>query len=168
MGITHKHTGIDPAKMLAKIAEEYGDAYVSVGVHTNENGDYEGTNVTTAQVALWNEFGTTRPGAKYPTPERSFLRSTEREQRAGTTKLQATLLAECLTGKMNPEKALKTLGTRLMFAVQNKIKSNIAPPNAPWTLRRKKELKQGTTTLIATGQLLRSIKFEVHTGKPPE
>ena len=159
--LTIKRKGPDIRANLRNARGQFAKAYVTVGVQRAEGQqDYEGTDVTVAQVALWNEFGT--PNAEHPTPERSFMRSTMRENRGLIEQWRKEALLNVITKGWTVEKALTMVGYRMVVLVQNKIKSNIPPENAPWTLERKERLNQGTNTLIATGKLLRSIGFQVH------
>jgi|SRR6185503_4048865 len=152
-------------RKLIDMNARFPNACVTIGVHSGA-GDYEGTNVSVSRVALWNEFGT--PNARYPTPERSFLRSTLKDNRDKIAAWREEAIRNILEKDWTAEKALSMVGLRIQFLVQNRIRSNIPPPNAPGTLNGmfgkpgKIELGQGTNTLIATGKLLRSISFQVH------
>lgn len=167
---------------LEKIAKSTDGAYVTVGVH-DDAGQYEGkqelqhvatrharkvfkmVNVapTVAQVAAWNEFGTGK------IPERSFLRSTLTEQTGNLARWRIEALRNIATNGWPVTKALEMIGLRLQVKIQNKIKSNVPPPNAPSTVERKKEKGIAPRTLIETTLLLRSIRYKVFVpeGMPP-
>lgn len=103
-----------------------------------------------------NEFGT-RDGH---VPERSFMRSTVDEQRTSYSGVLASVLrvADSVSAL---ERGLGRLGLRGVRDVQRKITSNVPPPNAPSTVRR----KGSTGTLRDTGRLRQSIDFEVTLGR---
>lgn len=157
---------------LEKTMKEIQQGYVLVGVHedagqyTNEDGT-RGPMV--AEVAMWNEFGTRT------SPERSFMRSATDENMPRINAWREELLSDIFTGKKTVSKALAALGFRIQTLIQNKIKSNVPPPNAPSTVAHKqgagtlpkggsaKEMIAGskTGTLIDSGLMLRSITFKV-------
>ena len=157
IGIKSKVKRTNP-KALKKIIEEMrrveSGPYVSVGVH-GDAGEYpDGTSVYT--VAMANEFGTEN------IPERSFMRAPIAEKRTligSWVKGFAKLIVE---SKETVAHALESIGFRVQVIVQNAIKSNIAPENAPSTIARKERLGVPQRTLIETGLLLRSIGYKVH------
>lgn len=168
-GITYMKTssrttkkGPDVRKLIRTVRSGYEGAFVTVGVQGSSGGDYADSNVTVAQVALWNEFGT--PNAEHPTPERSFIHSTLNENKDLIEKWRVQGVVNVMTKGWPVRKALEMLGMRMVVLIQNKIKSNIPPENAAWTLERKKALDQGTDTLMATKKLSQSISFVVHMG----
>ncbi len=130
------------------------DAYVSVGVHEGAGSYPDGQSVV--EVALWNEYGTRT------IPERSFLRSTVDENIPLLNSWREEMIGKVLHEGWTVHKALEAIGFRLQVLIQNKIKSNVPPPNAPSTVAHKKAEGVAPDTLIETGLLLRSITFEVH------
>lgn len=110
-------------------------------------------------VALWNEYGT-----RY-IPERSFIRATIVENMGLLDNWRQAVLQKIMVGRATPYKGLSIIGMRVRLLIQNKIKSNISPENAPRTLARKRALKYGDRTLIMTGLLLRSITYAITLGK---
>lgn len=151
--------GPDHLAKLIALTKEIQGAYVTIGVHQGAE-DYKGRAVSVAQVALWNEFGT--PNAKHPIPERSFLRATMHINKAKIDKWRALGIENMLYKGWSAQQALEMLGFRIQILVQNRIKSNIKPKNAAWTLRDKRARDQGSRTLIATKHLLQSITYRVH------
>jgi hypothetical protein len=178
--VTDKDLGWD--KLFSQV-KEIADARgmrVRVGVLDGDGGDAreEGSDLSVAEIAAVNEFGTEDGHI----PERSFLRSTFDEEREGLADLGRELFAKILFDGMKAETALGQMGTRLASAVRDKIRSNIPPLNAPSTALRKamkgrtkrlfskapKTLGQGLAqvgavavvkTLIDTGRLLGSITW---------
>lgn len=144
-------------KKLAKRLEGFDKAYVTVGVH-EDAGSYPGGSPTVAEVALWNEFGT-----RY-IPERSFLRSTIDENSALIDRWREEAISKIIAGKWSVEKALEALGFRVQVLVQNKIRSNVPPPNAPATVAQKAKYGVPPQTLINTGLMLRSVAYRVVLG----
>lgn len=140
----------------------FESAFVSIGVHEGAGEYDDGTSVL--EVALFNEFGTRS------IPERSFLRSTIDENESLINTWREELLRKIIDEDWSVEKALEAIGFRIQTLIQNKIKSNVPPPNSPATIKRKqalgvlgKEVFEGrTSTLIESGLLLRSITYQVH------
>lgn len=106
-----------------------------------------------AEVATWNEFGTSDGHV----PARSFMRSTFDERRAELVEVQRKALDAVAAGKMTTEQALHVIGEWFQGAVQKKIVDLRDPPNAPATI----EAKGSSNPLIDTGQLRQSITHEV-------
>lgn len=105
-----------------------------------------------APYAACNEFGTAR------IPPRPFMRNTLERERENWIRNVGAALANGLS----PEQALELVGTRMAEAIQTTIKSNLPPPNAPSTIRRKNREEAGRAgTLVDTGALLKSITHQV-------
>lgn len=130
-----------------------GVSRVEIGVVKSEK--HTGSETTIAQVAAWNEFGTDN------IPERSFLRSTIKEERSRIKKEMRTMLPKIAKGELTTDNALGRLGTFTAGKVQKKIVDLRTPPNAPST----RFLKKSTNPLIDTGQLLQSVTYRVRKGK---
>lgn len=141
---------------------------VTVGIH--QDAVYpDGTPV--AHVAAWNEFGTTRTvmGADgkthqvVHTPERSFIRSSVRENEEKTRKWRAELVQKIGSSpQWTTAKALDAMGFRLREVIRNKIKSNVPPPNAPRTLAAKRLAGVPERTLMFSEHMLNSVTYQVH------
>jgi len=148
-----KVTGQERVERIKKIAEESKGSYVSVGVH-EDAGQYEdGTSVV--DVALWNEFGTENM------PSRSFVRSAIDDNAEKIGRWREEMLGKMINEGWSLEKVLTAMGFRIQVLVQNKIKSNIPPPNAESTLAAKAKDGVGSNTLIWSGLMLRSVAFKV-------
>jgi hypothetical protein len=107
---------------------------------------------TIAEYATYNEFGTK------DIPQRSFLRSTYDEQIGKWERQLENGIKGILNMDTNTSRVWDLLGVKAKGDVQNKLRSNIAPQNAPSTIKAK---GSGKTTLFNTGALLRAITYEV-------
>jgi len=147
-------------KAFATLAKRLADAdraYVTVGIH-EDAGRYPGPDAPlVSEVAWWNEFGTSE------IPERSFFRSTFTQKAADIEKIKKEELKKIMDGKSTVTKSLSVIGFRAQVMVQNKIKSNIPPPNAPSTKKAKAREypANANRTLMASELLLRSVTFKV-------
>lgn len=117
---------------------------VKVGVQSESGGEL-------VNVATWNEYGT------HTIPARSFVRAAIDQGAADIGKHAAELGGQVLDGKLSTETALGRLGLSAARKIQEQIRSNVPPPNAPSTVRAKGSSK----TLINTGQLRQSIRHKV-------
>lgn len=101
-----------------------------------------------AQVAFWNEFGTSRA------PPRPFFRTTIAKESAtwGDNLGKAVVFY-----KYDGELALRAVGQAMRDDVEASIQRWTTPPNAPSTIARKGFDKP----LIHTAVMLRSPDFEV-------
>ncbi len=141
-------------KFAKSMKTGFGKSYVTVGVHEDAGSYPDGTPV--AEVAIYNEFGTENA------PERSFMRSTMKETQQRRKEWTRQALQKVIQGKIGETKALEMIGMRMQVAVQNKIKSNVPPPNAPSTRASKDRRGVAQRTLIDSGLMLRSITYKVH------
>lgn len=107
----------------------------------------DGTPV--AQVAYWNEFGTSRA------PMRSFFRPTILQKQKGWGVLLTTLLQR----GAEVEQAMGLLGERIKDDITTAIVDFANPPNAPSTAARKGFGKN--KPLIDTGQMQRAVAWEL-------
>ena len=134
------------AKRIVAEAKRIKGSFTTIGVQ--DTGEYyEEGLVTVAEVAFWNEFGTST------SPERSFLRSTIDENRPDLDKLTAALIKEILLGKIDTEKALQKIGLKIQELIKKKILEYNEIPNALSTVAR----KGFNNPLVNTRRLWRSI-----------
>lgn len=114
-----------------------------------------------AQKLAWSEFGTmTAP----PRPTLSV--TTDRLRPAIDRAIRADVQA-VLDGKgrgVTGQEVLADVGRDLAEEVQNAIDGNTAPPLAKSTLAARRR-GQGDRTLVASGEMLRSIKVETSADK---
>lgn len=186
-GTTDTYTGNGRA-FLAQMVALKSKPFVKIGVLQEEfdkakdekkNGVLSTDSIVTLGiVAVANEFGTDAAngysdqvfadrrsgggsgvGAGQHTPERSFIRSTADAKKNGEWRIAAEgYRVEIVNGRMTTDRALGLMGARIKKDVQEKIRSQVPPPNAPSTIAA----KGSDHPLINTGQLLNSIDFEVH------
>jgi hypothetical protein len=151
-------TGKEDAKKVRDRLKTLGKAYVTIGVH-DDAGKYSEGNPPpdVVEVALWMEYGTET------IPERSFIRSTVDENVSKINQWREEAVRKIIFERLSVEKALESIGIKVQFLIQNKIKSNVPPPLAPSTKAAKQRKGVAPVTLIDTGLLLRSITYKVHT-----
>lgn len=131
---------------LANALKKYSEMNASVRVGVLENATYpDGTPV--AMVAFWNEYGTKT------SPVRAFFRTTVSDQKKNWVLSVQNLM------KMHddPKKVMGLIGEHMRGQIVQSINTWTDPPNAPYTVRMKGFQKP----LVDTGQLMRSISFEV-------
>lgn len=125
-------------KRIFRETNSLADKAVLVGLHGE-----------TAERGAYNEYGTAF------IPERSFMRSAFDENQSKLSKAAARLYQAVQDDKMTPDQALGLLGEMHQGQIQEKILSNIPPPNAPATVKAKKTSK----TLVDTGQMRQSVRW---------
>jgi predicted RNase H-related nuclease YkuK (DUF458 family) len=164
--VTTTVRGDDEAKRIKDLIKKAGGAYVTIGIHKDAGKYPDGTDVVS--VALWNEFGTST------SPERSFFRSAVDGNESLINKWREEAIQNMVEKKWTVKKALELVGFRVQTLIQNKIKSNVPPPNAPSTIAEKRRTgvspKSGakpgfadrTGTLIDSGLMLRSVTFRTY------
>lgn len=136
--------GKEISKALSAIAEKMSG---SVKVGFLEGATYpDGTSV--AQVAFWNEFGTTR------IPSRPFFRTMISRESPGWGVLLAGAAKHY---DYNSDTILKLMGTQIAEQLQQSIVGWKDPPNAPSTVR----IKGFNKPLIHTSHMQNSVDFEV-------
>ena len=150
---------MDVTGSLLDLVQELGDydgrATLRVGVMENARNIDTGEPV--APYAAANEFGTSR------IPGRPFLRATIDAKGHEW----AAYLGRAIRASVPLQEALELTGERMKSDVKATIAGNMAPANAPSTIRRKlRQEDEGggmmhSGTLIETGSLLRSIEYEV-------
>ena len=131
---------------LAKALSKYKDMNASLRVGVLEDATYpDGTPV--AMVAFWNEYGTKTA------PVRAFFRTT-----VSNNKKNWVLSIQNLVKMHEPEKAMGLMGEHIKDQIVQSIIGWSEPPNAPYTVKK----KGFNNPLIRTGQLSRSISYEVN------
>lgn len=123
---------------------------ISIGIHKSA-GSHDNSDLTVAQVAAYNEFGARG------VPERSFMRSTMRENRIEYTLIISRIIKRISSGSGgNYKNAMGKVGMRIQNDIQRKIVDIKTPPNAQSTIDRKKS----SNPLIDTGQMVNSVRWE--------
>jgi phage gpG-like protein len=117
--------------------------------------------VTVAEYASWNEFGVrNKANTGWKIPPRSFLRSTIDERQQEYVLRLSNLISAAIGENANGDDAETIVGKLAESAVgdvKQKIVRLRTPPNAPYTIRKKKS----TNPLIDTGRLLNSIVHKI-------
>lgn len=135
-------------------------SYVTVGVH-EDAGTYEAEPgkepVPVSKVGWWLENGTQNM------PARPFFYPTLAHYRQKIARLKAQGAAAVAYQGVSIELALARQGFAVQSWVQNAIKSNVPPSLTRAYLRRRKKdfPESGSRTLIASGLLLRSVRYKV-------
>lgn len=118
---------------------------VTTGIHSKDNKRYPDSNVTTAEVGSYQEFGTSK------LPPRMWLRIFK-----FVTKYKRELSSIVATA-FNENKNANGVLTDIGGYQKERIKERILDD----TVRPKSNNVTGTT-LVDTGQLVKSIDYEVH------
>lgn len=114
----------------------------------NDTGTTERRPLTVADVATFNEFGTSR------IPQRSFIRAWFDENQEFIAETLRSQLKLVIAGKLTAEKAGNRIALACEGSMKQRISRGIPPPNAPATIERKGSSKP----LIDTGQLRNAIR----------
>lgn len=168
-------------KALRDLMKQFGGAEVTIGVYADAT-PYPGGQ-TVAEVALWNEFGTTK------IPERSFFRSAVDDNQGAIDGLVEKMWTQALEADSNTASAkmkvvklyLNKIGFLVKTLIEAKITSNLPPPYGTGKgkatseeIARRQEYKRkagaimGSNTLVWTGHLLKSISYVVKIGSSKE
>ncbi len=128
--------------------------FVKIGIQSdagNHPSSKAGDIVTVVSIATFNEFGTSK------IPERSFIRSTMDEEKAGLIRKTRALFFQMASGRMTTKRALSILGQLITAKIKRKITVLKKPPNAPITIKR----KGSSNPLIDTGFMRQKIRDEL-------
>ena len=143
-------------KGFEKLLDRSGPGATKVGF-IKGLGKHPGSKANIAEIAAWNEFGTTNADGSVRIPERPFLRTTIAEQSKTTyPTMLKSLLGEILTGKLRTSRAIGLLGAKAVADVRAKIVAISDPENADLTVRKKKS----SNPLIDTGLMRQSVSWE--------
>jgi hypothetical protein len=118
--------------------------------------------ISLVEAAWYNEYGTdrvTKSGARVPhVPPRPFIGTTADEQKGAVGRLMTKLGGLIIDGVKTVKDALAVVGEFVQGKIQMKIRAIRDPANAPSTIKR----KGSSNPLIATAQMLQSIRYEVN------
>lgn len=140
---------IDDLKFVT-VLDGLANTYVDVGILAEEGGQLiDGGEATLAQIAYWNEFGTSKIPAR--PAFRQFVAGdvSARASDQLTEDLQRARTSE------EAELALARLGERMAEGLWQAIDNFIAPPNAEATVKEKGFNKP----LVRTGRMRDSIAW---------
>jgi hypothetical protein len=153
--LTDKDRGL--RRVFETIAALDGGRKVKVGVLADGAGGErpEGSDLTIAEIAAVQEFGTTNGHV----PARSFLRATFDATREELVVLGAGLFSRVVFNGFPYDKALGILGLKLATDTKKAITSGpgIPPPLAPKTIAA----KGSSRPLVDTGALVRAITWVI-------
>ena len=127
------------------------------------NPDQVGMSI--AQVARFNEFGTSRIVTSEDgktetvehTPARPFMRFAYVKFEAKRTEVQAKIGAKIIDGKISAEQGLAQIGLAMEGEIVDSIKNGPWPPNAPSTVKA----KGFNAPLRDTKQMFKSVSSKV-------
>lgn len=143
-------------KVTLKINQKLVDGIKQLKSSKLEIGWFEGTSyddgLPVAQVAYWQEYGTTRDGKKF-IPPRPFLRNTVSDKRKDWKDHLEKDLEKVVQGNMELEQALNRLGTEATADIKESIAEFSNPPNAPATIKK----KGFNDPLVDTGTMLLTV-----------
>jgi len=128
------------------LLDAIGSADVTVGLHEEDGGRLKAES-TVAQLAYWNEFGTSNIPAR--AAYRQYADSSALTE-AGRALLRDLARATDATGAQS---ALGDFGTKLAQGLWRHVDSFSNPPNAPYTIKK----KGFNDPLVETGQTRDSI-----------
>lgn len=138
-------------KIVRELGKVKNAPYVKIGI-LSEAGSYEtGGNANLADVATWNEFGTSR------IPSRPFMAQTFDLFQQETKSFIENEHGKVLDGKQSEEQALAKIGVFYQGKTQETFVKGEFAANAPFTVERKGSSKP----LIDTGRLRQSITHQV-------
>lgn len=143
----HDRLTDDGKRFLAQI-KELEQLQVRVGFQAGEAVEEDGVDI--ANIAMWNEVGTSRA------PSRPFLRMSVDDNADKISKMCQAQVKRLAQGGTAQE-ILQTLGTFQKGLVQAKIGDGAFKPNAPATIRK----KESDHPLIDTGRMRQSVGFVI-------
>jgi len=135
---------------LDRVLREIRGLNVSVGIHRGEVDPESGTTV--AMIGAVNEYGSEDGHV----PERSFMRSTFKEEIKKYRSNIQQIIKSVIAGKYTARVGMGRLGKLAELDIKAKISSGIEPANAISTI----EKKGSSGTLRDDGQLIASIRWE--------
>lgn len=138
----------DEGKRFFAAIKELEKLQVRVGFQAGEAAEKDGVDI--ANIAMWNEVGTSRA------PSRPFLRMSVDDNTDKISKMcqaQVKRLAQGATA----QEILQTLGAFQKGLIQAKIGDGEFKPNAASTIRKKKS----DHPLIDTGRMRQSVSFVI-------
>ena len=107
--------------------------------------------VTVAQVAAWNEFGTSN------IPARPFMRQSVENNSSIIVEMCKEMLKQVATGEKDSDEALRAIGAIQVGQIQNEISEGGFVENAPST----KKQKGSSAPLIDSGHMRQSVHYVV-------
>lgn len=127
------------------------DVKITIGIH-EEDGDRSAEDVTNVEAGYYQEYGT---------PERSFLREPFDSKKSKYVRNASQLYGQAFSGIRNIRDVPELIGTEIRDDLKANLKDGIPPPLASSTQAQRDKKGQGSTPLLATGQLVRAIDYKV-------
>jgi hypothetical protein len=139
--------GLKLDRYLREAAEKLGNGK-AVKVGFLENASYPDSGLPVAQVAFWDEFGTSK------TPARPFMRTTIANKKGGWGPALAKIAKAT---NYDAAKTMTQMGGAIQGQFQHAINEWSDPPNAESTVARKGFNKP----LIDTAHMIKHVDYEV-------
>ena len=125
-------------------------AYILVGIPSDAIPYPDGTPV--ARVGFQNEYG-------IGVPERSFMRSTLKDNNSKYKQLMEKAIVDAIKGKRKIKQSLGRIGNKVSSDIKQKIVAIQSPANAESTIAA----KGSSNPLIDSGHMKNSVTYEVVT-----
>lgn len=106
------------------------------------------------QVVIWNEFGTKGSSGETKIPERPAIRQAFDENLDEIIRFCSVNYQLYTLDKISTDELLNRIGLFMVSLIKNSIRDLQDPPNAPYTIAKKKS----TNPLIDTGQMIQSVQ----------
>lgn len=163
MGSFFKDKDKGMVDLIKRVAQAKG-SYVKIGWFESEqsknirkeSANGRGAKAKNFDIALWNEFGTTRNGKEH-IPARPFIRSSYDENIHRVNALLKREFGRIIDGDTTAGKSLGKIGLFVESYTKRKIVTLKEPPNSEETVKR----KQSDNPLVDTKQLGNSIVSKV-------
>jgi len=133
----------------------YDQSNASVDAEDYDNGP------SVAQVAAWQEFGTTTKDGGQAIPARPFMRQSVDNNQDAIQKMAKHQLDAVVSGKADAEKALRAIGALQVGLIKHEIRNGGFAANAESTVRQ----KGSSTPLIDEGRMVQSVHYVVRPSK---
>lgn len=141
---------------LAGLEVRIGFQHGKVFYESDEDDGDEKEKVDLADIAMWNELGTSRA------PSRPFLRQTADTKESEIVAFLQKAARPLLSGSGTAQSVLQEIGPYAKGLVQEQITDGEYVPNAPSTvLRKMKDGKEPVKPLIDTGLMRESVDFVI-------
>jgi len=112
-------------------------------------------------VAVYNNYGTFNKDGSVHIPPRPFMDIGGFNASIQTKSLRKALIRRVREGKIQFEQAADIIGAKAAVIMKNTIRDLKDPPNAPYTIRKKKS----DNPLVDTGLLMQSVTWELRKPK---
>lgn len=143
----------DEGKQFFAQIKELEKLQVRIGFQAGEAAEKDGTDI--ANIAMWNEVGTSRA------PARPFLRPSVDDHKEEIAKICKAYLQKLAKGEVTAQQILSGLGNMQVGLVQDKILDGPHTPNATSTLKAKLRKGLSEKPLIATGSMKNRVSFVI-------